>query len=489
MITTLPPNSCTICYQMYNNERSPLILIKCGHTFCKECLDIIMNYTKKEIICPECKQVTSISENPGKSLPKNRGLLNLIIYNEEVNKAISKEQKIDFSNKKTLNDNEKLFSDYEAALSKIEETYNKILEDHPFLIFISDVLIKKEVNESLEDFIQVITEYREQLHKRIDTEFEKINLIKSFRQSIDKYKNKFSEIVQKYNSSNKSLNCSTIENYTNKSTFSTNLTNFIEENYDNQNTINSLVNNINSKEYEELQREIKFIELYNLTLKNYSKDIYDPCKFFFQNKFQMDKLTEELKKLLVKVCDFDENVQTFNINKINNLDEKKLLKEIQETCSQSNSKKLQFIFSHFKLNPNFFYSDFLSYLTSNSTFADFTNINTGNIVNNINSNQVNNSNNIQRNTVNTNNNILRNFVGINSASRSSNPSQTYSGPKEKIINFHSFLKLFKDKAELSKMVNYLIEESNYLPLKFENDISVEVKFIKDLEWKLPLTII
>ena len=285
------------------------------------------------------------------------------------------------------------------------------------------------------------------------------------------------------------MNCSTIENYTNKSTFSTNLTNFIEENYDNQNTINSLVNNINSKEYEELQREIKFIELYNLTLKNYSKDIYDPCKFFFQNKFQMDKLTEELKKLLVKVCDFDENVQTFNINKINNLDEKKLLKEIQETCSQSNSKKLQFIFSHFKLNPNFFYSDFLSYLTSNSTFADFTNINTGNIVNNINSNQVNNSNNIQRNTVNTNNNILRNFVGINSASRSSNPSQTYSGPKEKIINFHSFLKLFKDKAELSKMVNYLIEESNYLPLKFENDISVEVKFIKDLEWKLPLTII
>ena len=138
MITTLPPNSCTICYQMYNNERSPLILIKCGHTFCKECLDIIMNYTKKEIICPECKQVTSISENPGKSLPKNRGLLNLIIYNEEVNKAISKEQKIDFSNKKTVNDNEKLFSDYEAALSKIEETYNKILEDHPFLIFISD---------------------------------------------------------------------------------------------------------------------------------------------------------------------------------------------------------------------------------------------------------------------------------------------------------------------------------------------------------------
>ena len=51
-----------------------------------------MNFTKKEIICPECKQITAIAENPGKSLPKNRGLLNLIIYNEEFNKGVSKNQ-------------------------------------------------------------------------------------------------------------------------------------------------------------------------------------------------------------------------------------------------------------------------------------------------------------------------------------------------------------------------------------------------------------
>ena len=60
-----------------------------------------------------------------------------------------------------------------------------------------------------------------------------------------------------------------------------------------------------------------------------------------------------------------------------------------------------------------------------------------------------------------------------------------SQKKRRISNFD----FWSDKVELSKIVNYLIEESNYLPLKFENETSVEVKFIQDLEWKIPLGII
>jgi len=461
---------------MYNNERSPLILIKCGHTFCKECLDILMNHTKKEIICPECKQVTFISENPGKSLPKNRGLLNLIIYNEEVNKSMKKAEKSSNPENEKTAKLEKIFLDYEAAISKIEETYNKILEEHPFLNEISDLLLKKEVNDSLDILIQIIISYKDSLYKKIDNEFEKINLIKSFRQSIDKYKIKFNETVNKFSTNvNRPSNLTSVENINNKSLL-TNTSNFITEDIlDNQPIINF---ETSSKEHEELRREIEFIELYNLTLKNYNKDIYDPCKFFFQNKFQTEKLTEDLKKLLVKICDFDENVYTFQLHKINNFDEKKLLKELQETCNQSNSKKLKFIFSHYKINANFLYSEILDYLNSNTTIADFTNINPNNI--NISSQ---NNNSSQRN-LNTNN-ILRNLVNPSSSSRISSTSVT----KEKIVNFHNYLKLFKDKVELNKVVKFLIEETNYLPLRFENESSLEMKFIRDIEWKIPLSVI
>ena len=135
---TQPPCNCTICYQMYNNERSPLILTKCGHTFCKECLDIIMNQTMKQISCPECKNVTEISEDPGRSLPKNRGLLNLIIYNESINKKI----KIDENEKKTSIETDKIITLYENSIYKIEETYGKIIEEHFYLNDISIIKIR-----------------------------------------------------------------------------------------------------------------------------------------------------------------------------------------------------------------------------------------------------------------------------------------------------------------------------------------------------------
>jgi hypothetical protein len=250
-----------------------------------------MNYTKKEISCPECKQITSIPENPGKSLPKNRGLLNLIIYNEEVNKGMRDQIKIDFSQKKSLSENEKLLSNYEAALSKIEETYNKILADHPFLNEISDILLKKEVDDTLDIIIHAVNNYRESLHKKIESEFSKVNLIKSFKQSIYSYKMKFGEIVQKFTSKGNSCSANN-ETLDNISNFNTNVTNLMIEEESSQNT-NEIQGKF-GKDLGNLKNEIEFIELYNITLKNYNKEIYNPCKFFFQNKFQNDKLYEDV---------------------------------------------------------------------------------------------------------------------------------------------------------------------------------------------------
>jgi hypothetical protein len=91
----------------------------------------------------------------------------------------------------------------------------------------------------------------------------------------------------------------------------------------------------------------------------------------------------------------------------------------------------------------------------------------------------------QRN--NTSNNILRNVTGNNSSRVTNNITLSL---KDKVINFHSYLKQFKDKPELIKIIKYLIDEFNYVPLKLENDSTkIEVSLVKDLEWKLPISII
>jgi len=246
------------------------------------------------------------------------------------------------------------------------------------------------------------------------------------------------------------------------------------------------------KEITDLKSEIEFIELYNLTLKNYSKDIYDPCRFFFVNKFQSEKLYDDLKKLLVKVCDFNENISSYNINKINTFEGKKMLKEIQDCCSQSNFKKLHCIFSHFKINANFFYSDATDALTQNTTMLDLTNAISGNVLSQTMSNFTNQLHlsvpGNQRSSANTN--FIRNLTGGNRVNMNSNNNGNgNNGNKERLVNLFSYLKLFKDKPEQVKFVKFLIDEFGYIPLKLESDSLLEVKLIKDIEWKLPLNII
>lgn len=44
---------CELCFETYNaEERKPLVL-NCGHTYCKECINKIMKSNPK--LCPTCK--------------------------------------------------------------------------------------------------------------------------------------------------------------------------------------------------------------------------------------------------------------------------------------------------------------------------------------------------------------------------------------------------------------------------------------------------
>jgi len=454
---------------MYNNERVPLILIYCGHTYCKGCLDLIIN-EKNEISCPECKQITIVAETPSKSLPKNRGLLDLIIYNEQITKS-TQELKIESpstDNKESII----ILTEFEKVIKKLEETYSKLIDEHSFLIDISDTLVIKEVDIVMDSIIEIINEYREHLHKKVKLEFEKVNLLKTFKYSITNYKSKIQEYWEILKNSDSVPSQDKINN----------------DKFESQKGRNYLT----SKETEYIKNEKEFLELYNLTLKQYSKEIYNPCKYFFLNKFQYEKLQEDIKKNLRKVCIFDERVYKYNFDCLNLADDKKIMKEIQDCCSQSNFKKLKFMFTHLRINPNFLFSELMDNITSQTNFTDnLNNVNINiptNITHSNSSNHVVNlagSNNTR--VINQNNNASQ-IVSRPQRNQSTNLLSNLIG-KDKIINLYSFLKNCKEKADLPEMIKFLIEECNYLPIKFETDTLPEIKFGREFEWKLNLNLL
>ena len=286
----VPPHNCSICYQAYNNYRSPLILITCGHTFCKECIEMIFLDETTEIPCPECKQSTYVLEPS--CLPKNRTLLDVIIYHEGINRSIKqanlnnnkkKEINLDEIEDKFKNDDPNktnksydsktqiLLLEYENILNQLEETYNKILEEHSYLTEISDVLITKEVDEALDNLIDIINDYRSSLHNKIKNEFKKVNLIKEFKTSLNMYKSKFqlhsSKLIS--NSGRKKneiiVNHENIEQGVNKDEIKIDIeeNSLTDENKENTNTkqaLNNITDNYSFTQFEidNLNNEIKF---------------------------------------------------------------------------------------------------------------------------------------------------------------------------------------------------------------------------------------
>ncbi len=228
-------------------------------------------------------------------------------------------------------------------------------------------------------------------------------------------------------------------------------------------------------------------------MKHYTKEIYNPCKFFFINKFQLDKIREDINKLLVKICDFDEGVFNYNLEFLNSMDEKKILKEIQDSSQNSNYRKLKFIFSHLRINPNFIYSDILDNLTYQTSFVEnaFSGVQQNPLANNVSVNLAGSNN--------SNSNIRSNqYIGQGTQNRISSSTTNRlqnnnlfanMNIKDKISNFYTYLKNFRDRSELGELVKFLIEEYNYLPLKIECDSQVEIKLGRDFEWKLNLNLI
>jgi len=67
---------CQICYEHFDSKSFiPKILVKCGHSFCKVCIERIIN-NKISVQCPICRETTKIGKK--ESLPTNYSLCEII---------------------------------------------------------------------------------------------------------------------------------------------------------------------------------------------------------------------------------------------------------------------------------------------------------------------------------------------------------------------------------------------------------------------------
>ena len=479
MILGIPPNTCSICYNHYNNSKLPTILTSCGHTFCNDCLNMLIS--DNSISCPECKQITSVNSNNINSLPRNRSLIEMIVFHEIKNKSNEKEN--------TNENNISLLKEFDKNIKAFDETYNTIFNDHPYIKDIKEIFIIKEVNDIMDNIIDLINNYRLSLHKKIKSEFEKIDLIKKFDKNLQKYKDKANYFHQRIETSHiKKFKEELIQlNEDNQSIRSQMINNNIEDqpNELNQSSpeINLNLDNylvLTNEEVEEIKSDIQFIKLFNLTLTNYSKEIYNPCSYFFVNNFQKEQLFSDIQKILPKICDFDRLIYSYNIEEINTHNSKKLFKYLHELSLESNIEQIRYIFSHFKINPNFIFSEVLDNLSNDLLFH---NISTSNINNPYVSPFISQQPNFR-----INNNSINALRNINSGfNLNSNSNQAYCY-KDKIFNMSYLIKLFKNKIKQKEFSKYLIEEFSFLPFKIEIDTVFDLKFDKDWEWMLNLSL-
>lgn len=72
---------CTVCEEEYDTDlKIPRILPDCGHTFCTECLEQLVEKAAidgEKFMCPEDRIVCSV-DKPANEFPKNFGLLRIL---------------------------------------------------------------------------------------------------------------------------------------------------------------------------------------------------------------------------------------------------------------------------------------------------------------------------------------------------------------------------------------------------------------------------
>ena len=69
---------CQICFESFDtNNFVPKMLVNCGHSFCKICLERLIN-KRTFVNCPICRELTTLKYKTKNSLPTNYNLIEII---------------------------------------------------------------------------------------------------------------------------------------------------------------------------------------------------------------------------------------------------------------------------------------------------------------------------------------------------------------------------------------------------------------------------
>lgn len=115
---------CQICFETFDSKNFvPKMLISCGHSFCKICLERLIN-KKSTVQCPICRESTKI-QNTKDSLPTNYSLVEIIDKSRDIDatKSILEKYKY-FDDKSYANINSKIVRYYEPRILELKKIVN-----------------------------------------------------------------------------------------------------------------------------------------------------------------------------------------------------------------------------------------------------------------------------------------------------------------------------------------------------------------------------
>jgi len=151
---------CTLCFCQYDKEEHlPLMIPKCGHTFCTKCVKEMISKLSdfEDFVCPEDKHSMKLPSKDVSEFPQNLALLRLLdkkalsVYNEKNSDSISREgQSMRRINKSSSNRSPSSSQDFCSPINSPKRMKNDFVQQDLLAFVHGEANICKEHGRKME---------------------------------------------------------------------------------------------------------------------------------------------------------------------------------------------------------------------------------------------------------------------------------------------------------------------------------------------------